>query len=254
MTVDVSSDYVMDLDRTRQQLLVFAREVGEAYRRERQQQVVLDRLVEERRALDYSMVQTLAFMVDAKDPYTGSHLERCRTYALALAQAVDPAMVTAELEYGFLLHDVGKVVVPESILGKPGPLTGGEEEIMRSHVSIGLRIVSPLGFLDADALSVIACHHEWFNGGGYPAGLAGHDIPLAARIFSVVDAFDAMTTDRPYRSALPIEVALGRLAQAAGEQFDPDVVEIFLELAHLLPSAASLPGTDAPPGADAGNL
>lgn len=242
MPVDIASDYVLDLDRTRQQLLVFAREVGEAYRRERQQQAALDRLRQERRAADYSMVQTLAFMVDAKDAYTGSHLERCRSYGLALAQAVDPDMVTPELEYGFLLHDVGKVVVPESILGKPGPLTQAEQEIMRSHVSVGLRIVSPLGFLDADALSVIACHHEWFNGAGYPAGIAGEAIPLPARVFTVVDAFDAMTTDRPYRSALPIEVALGRLAESAGEQFDPGVVEIFLKLAHRLPSAAALPG------------
>src|SRR5579859_4390038 len=113
-----AGNYVMDLDRTREQLLVFAREVGEAYRRERDQKAQLDQLREERRAIDYSMVQTLAFVVDAKDAYTGSHLERCRTYGLALAQRVDSDMVSMELEYGFLLHDVGKVVVPEAILDK----------------------------------------------------------------------------------------------------------------------------------------
>jgi HD-GYP domain-containing protein (c-di-GMP phosphodiesterase class II) len=237
MAEDVPGNYIMDLDRTRQQLLVFAREMGEAYRRERQHKARLEELVKERRAVDYSMVQTLAFMVDAKDAYTGSHLERCRTYGLALAEAVDSDMVNDELEYGFLLHDVGKVVVPEAILDKPGPLTRAEREIMRSHVEVGLRIVSPLRFLDSRALDVIRCHHEWFNGSGYPGGLAGTHIPLSARVFSVVDAFDAMTTDRPYRNALPIAEALDRLAGGAGRQFDPDVVEMFTGLAYRLPVA-----------------
>jgi HD-GYP domain-containing protein (c-di-GMP phosphodiesterase class II) len=236
MAEDAAGSYVMDLDRTRQQLLVFAREVGEAYRRERRQKARLDKLVEERRSVDYSMVQTLAFMVDAKDAYTGSHLERCRTYGLALAEAVDSDMVNPELEYGFLLHDVGKVVVPEAILDKPGPLTRAEQDVMRSHVSVGLKIVSPLRFLDDDALDVIRCHHEWFNGAGYPGGLAGSAIPLSARVFSVVDAYDAMTTDRPYREAMPPEEALERLSSAAGRQFDPDVVDVFTTLAHLLPT------------------
>lgn len=236
---DDAGSYVMDLDRTRQQLLVFAREMGEAYRRERRQKAQLDELVQERRAIDYSMVQTLAFMVDAKDAYTGSHLERCRTYGLALAEAVDSDMVKPELEYGFLLHDVGKVVVPEAILDKPGPLTRPEEDIMRSHVTVGLKIVSPLRFLDADALDVIRCHHEWFNGAGYPDGLHGSRIPLPARVFSVVDAFDAMTTDRPYRHAMAIGEALDRLVSGAGAQFDPDVVEVFTRLASLLPVPAS---------------
>src|SRR6266511_4213612 len=137
MSEEAVSNYVMDLDRTRQQLLVFAREVGEAYRRERRHKARLDKLVEERRAVDYSMVQTLAFMVDAKDAYTGSHLERCRTYGLALADAVDSDMVNVELEYGFLLHDVGKVVVPEAILDKRGPLTRTEQDVMRTHVAVG---------------------------------------------------------------------------------------------------------------------
>ncbi len=231
-----AGNYVMDFDRTREQLLVFAREVGEAYRRERHQKAQLDQLREERRAIDYSMVQTLAFMVDAKDAYTGSHLERCRTYGLALAQRVDSDMVSMELEYGFLLHDVGKVVVPEAILDKAGPLTRQEEGIMRSHVEVGLKIVSPLRFLDADALDVIRCHHEWFNGTGYPGGLRRGNIPMSARVFSVVDAFDAMTTDRPYRDALPMDIAMERLSAGAGEQFDPDVVDVFLGLAPLLPA------------------
>lgn len=239
MSEDEPGNYVMDLDRTRQQLLVFAKEVGEAYRRERRQKARVEALIEERRAVDYSMVQTLAFMVDAKDPYTGSHLERCRTYGLALAEAVDASMVNVELEYGFLLHDVGKVVVPESILDKPGPLTGQEQSVMRSHVAVGLQIVSPLRFLDEDALDVIRCHHEWFDGTGYPQGLRREAIPLSARVFSVVDAFDAMTTDRPYRHAMPADQAIVRLHAAAGIQFDPDVVEVFANLAHRLPITQS---------------
>ena len=235
MPEDVAGDYVMDLDRTRQQLLVFAKEVGEAYRRERAQKARIEALAQERRAIDYSMVQTLAFMVDAKDAVTGSHLERCRTYGLALAEAIDADMVNPELEYGFLLHDVGKVVVPEAILDKAGPLSRAEETIMRTHVPMGLRIVSPLRFLDADALDVIRCHHEWFNGTGYPDGLKGRQIPMPARVFSVVDAFDAMTTDRPYRRALAVEDALDRLEAGAGKQFDPEVVDVFLRLAPMLP-------------------
>lgn len=236
MTEDVATaNYVMDLDRTRQQLLVFAREVGEAYRRERHQKARLAQMEAERRAVDYSMVQTLAFLVDAKDAVTGSHLERCRTYGLALAEAVDPDMVNIELEYGFLLHDVGKVVVPEAILDKPGPLTRDEQHVMRSHVLAGLQIVTPLGFLDDDARDVIRCHHEWFDGTGYPEGLRTERIPLSARVFSVVDAFDAMTTNRPYRGALARDEALSRLADGAGAQFDPDVIDVFVHMAHLLP-------------------
>lgn len=236
MTEDTATaNYVMDLDRTRQQLLVFAREVGEAYRRERHQKARLTQMEEERRAVDYSMVQTLAFLVDAKDAVTGSHLERCRTYGLALAEAVDADMVNIELEYGFLLHDVGKVVVPEAILDKPGPLTRDEQSVMRGHVLAGLQIVTPLRFLDDDARDVIRCHHEWFNGTGYPEGLRWDRIPLSARVFSVVDAFDAMTTTRPYRHALARDEALGRLLDGAGVQFDPDVIDVFVHLAHLLP-------------------
>lgn len=236
MTEDVATaNYVMDLDRTRQQLLVFAREVGEAYRRERHQKARLAQMEEERRAVDYSMVQTLAFLVDAKDAVTGSHLERCRTYGLALAEAVDADMVNIELEYGFLLHDVGKVVVPEAILDKPGPLTRDEQHVMRSHVLAGLQIVTPLRFLDDDARNVIRCHHEWFDGTGYPEGLRADRIPLSARVFSVVDAFDAMTTNRPYRRALAHDEALSRLLDGAGVQFDPDVIDVFVDLAHLLP-------------------
>ena len=239
MTEDTAANYVMDLDRTRQQLLVFAREVGEAYRRERHVKARVEQLEQERRAVDYSMVQTLAFLVDAKDAYTGSHLERCRTYGLALAQAVDSDLVNVELEYGFLLHDVGKVVVPESILDKPGPLTRDEQTVMRTHVLAGLQIVSPLGFLDDQARDVIRCHHEWFDGSGYPEGLRGDAIPLSARVFSVVDAFDAMTTNRPYRAAMPADDALEILSDAAGGQFDPDVIEVFASLAHRLPVAQS---------------
>ena len=126
--------------------------------------------------------------------------------------------------------------VPESILDKAGPLTREEESVMRSHVEVGLKIVSPLRFLDADALDVIRCHHEWFDGNGYPEGVRHGAIPMSARVFSVVDAFDAMTTDRPYRDAMTVDLALERLAGAAGRQFDPDVVDVFLGLAPLLPA------------------
>lgn len=176
-------------------------------------------------------MKSFARVVEAKDECTRGHLDRAQKYGLALAQRISPALARRpETAFGFFLHDLGKVGVPERVLCKPGPLTLDEWEVMRAHPMIGAQILEPFRFL-AEAVDVVRHHHERFDGSGYPDGLAGASIPLAARIFSVADCFDAMTSDRPYRSALPVETALGEIRAGAGSQFDPEVSEAFLELA-----------------------
>ena len=225
------SDHLAELERTKSQLLVFAREISTVYQRERKQAQRLDQMMEELRTDYLAIVQTLALTVEAKDEYTRYHLERCKEYGIALAEEIDPALVSPELQYGFLLHDVGKIGVPEAILSKPGPLSSDEMRVMRTHPLIGVQLVAPMRkVLDDRTIEVIRHHHERFDGDGYPDRLKGDQIPIAARIFSVVDAFDAMTTDRPYRQALSFDEGLERVRQGAGTQFDPDVVKAFDQL------------------------
>ncbi|HEV3496695.1 MAG TPA: HD domain-containing phosphohydrolase, partial [Actinomycetes bacterium] len=128
------------------------------------------------------------------------------------------------LEYAFLLHDLGKIGVPDAVLNKAGPLTDEEWALMREHPAIGLRILEGVPHMDV-VRAVVYSHHERWDGAGYPEGLKGEQIPLAARVFAAVDAFDAITTDRPYRVAATLEEALHRLREASGTQFAPDAVE-----------------------------
>lgn len=224
-------DAQAELERTRSQLLVFARDMSAVYQRKREHETRLNALMEELRTDYLSIVETLALVVEAKDSYTAKHLERCKRYGIALANQIDPSMISAQLQYGFLLHDVGKIGIPEAILRKPGPLTIEETAIMKTHPLIGVQIVGPMRrVLSEVTVEIIRHHHERFDGDGYPDGRKGEEIPLSARIFTVVDAFDAMTTDRTYRSALQAEEATGRLMTAAGTQFDPDVVREFVNL------------------------
>jgi ribonuclease P protein subunit RPR2 len=222
------ADSRAELERTRSQLLVFARDMSTIYQRKREQEHRLSALMDELRTDYLSIVETLALVVEAKDQYTANHLERCKRYGIALANEIEPSMVSPQLQYGFLLHDVGKIGIPEAILAKPGPLSSDEMAIMKTHPLIGVQIVGPMKrVLDEVTLQVIRHHHERFDGQGYPDGCKGEDIPLSARIFSVVDAYDAMTTDRSYRKALEAAEAIVRLRAGAGSQFDPDVVEAF---------------------------
>lgn len=223
--------YDDELERTKSQLLVFAKEISSVYQQEREKARRLGQLNDELKADYLSIVGTLAMVVEAKDHYTGHHLERCRTYGTALAAAIDPDLVSPELQYGFLLHDVGKIGVPEAILSKQGPLNNEEFQIMRQHPLIGVQLIEPMGrILDWRTLQIVRHHHERYDGKGYPDGLKGSDIPLPARIFTVVDAFDAMTTDRPYRAALSLAETITRLTHEAGSQFDPDVISAFVAL------------------------
>lgn len=220
------------------QLLIAAEELSESIRRERERAARLEDTLGELRHAYLETVRSLAYVVEAKDAYTGQHLERCRVYGMALLRELGLEEELREAEYGFLLHDAGKVGVSERILNKPGPLTAAEWRVMRTHPLIGYQMVGGIPFLQA-AAEVVRFHHEMFDGSGYPEGRAREDIPLAARVFSIADAFDAMTTDRPYRDALSLDEAAGELQKMAGTQFDPDVVRAFVPICErLLPSSA----------------
>lgn len=172
-------------------------------------------------------IKALAAAVDAKDPYTAGHIDRVSGYAIEVGQelGLSEDEMTA-LRYGAILHDVGKIGIGDAILGKPAPLTQEEFVVMSSHPDIGSRILEGISFLSR-AKPIARHHHETWDGKGYPDGLAGEAIPLGARIVCAVDAFDAMTTDRPYRKGLTVEFALGELRKKAGIQFDAQVVEAF---------------------------
>jgi len=174
--------------------------------------------------------QTLAALsgaLDLRDNETEGHARRVTRYSVRIAQEMgfaDASMVP--IERGALMHDIGKIGVPDSILLKPGKLTDEEWEVMRTHPNLGYRMIRNIGFL-SDAAPVVLHHHERYDGGGYPDGLAGEDIPIGARIFAIADTFDAMTSDRPYRKALSYEVAREELEKCAGSQFDPGAVAAF---------------------------
>jgi response regulator RpfG family c-di-GMP phosphodiesterase len=172
-------------------------------------------------------VHALASAVEARDAYTGRHAERVAAYGLCLASAYGMELGDhPEIEFGFLLHDAGKVAVPDAILFKPGPLTSAERLIMQQHPVTGWEIVRDIEFLGT-ARDVIRHHHERWDGSGYPDRLAGEAIPLSARIFAVADTLDALTTNRPYRQASTTQQARVIIGQASGSHFDPDVIAIF---------------------------
>jgi len=175
-------------------------------------------------------ITALAAAVDAKDPYTFGHSSGVTDHAIAIAQGLGLTEREIEtLRKASILHDIGKIGIDGSILNKPGPLDAEEREIMQQHPSIGANILGSLDFLE-DVVPIVFYHHEHFDGRGYPAGMAGEDIPLGARIISVADAYNAMTSDRPYRSALGLAQATRELKAHAGTQFDPKVVDVFLPI------------------------
>ncbi len=196
--------------------------------------VLLNSYVEalsEKRERDVATIEALAAAVEARDTGTGRHLRRVTELATSCMKRIDPGLANnEEVSYGFMLHDVGKVGIPDAVLNKPGPLDQGEWSTMREHPEIGLRIVAPIGFSSA-ATDVILHHHEHFDGGGYPKGLKNTEIPLTARVFSVADAYDAMTSDRPYRRAMPMEEALDAITAESGRRYDPEIVDEFITLA-----------------------
>lgn len=180
--------------------------------------------------LSMSYDQTLEALVtalDARERETEQHTRRVVDYSMALAKKMglsDDELI--EIRRGALMHDIGKIGVPDAILQKPGPLTEEEWVVMRRHPEEGLRILQDITFFKG-AIDIIGSHHEHYDGSGYPRGLAGKEIPLGARIFAVADAFDAITSDRPYRKAQPFKVAYEEMLRCRGTQFDPKVVDAF---------------------------
>jgi response regulator RpfG family c-di-GMP phosphodiesterase len=182
-----------------------------------------------------SMVMVLAAALEMRDDETGEHAKRVTQLGLELALVVAPELAEdPELRYGFLLHDIGKIGIPDRVLLKPGALTPSEVHQMETHPILGAQLAVASPFLSGVARDVIAFHHERWDGTGYPWALHGEEIPLAARIFSVVDSFDAMTTDRPYRQAVSIETALAEIQLQARRQFDPDIVDAFVPIARTV--------------------
>ena len=175
-------------------------------------------------------LEALMEALDTRDTETQGHSRRVSEYTVAVAKRMnvrEPELT--QMKWGALLHDVGKIGVPDAILRKPGPLTPEEWVEMRKHPELGRRILSGIKFLDG-AVPIVYCHQERYDGTGYPRGLKEDQIPLGARIFAVVDTLDAMTMNRPYRKALPYERARQEVIQFAGVQFDPRVVEAFLKV------------------------
>jgi putative nucleotidyltransferase with HDIG domain len=214
-----------------------------------------------------STIETLAMAIDAKDDVTHNHVRRVQAYSVGLAQALG---ITDELELkalkaAALLHDTGKLAVPEHILNKPGKLTESEFEKMKRHVEVGADILSLVHF-PYPVVPIVRAHHESWNGTGYPRGLRGEAIPIGARILSVVDCFDALTSDRPYRRALSDEAACAILVERSGTMYDPRVVDTFIAIHRDItvegtdtaeqrkvlrrivdPGAGAQPGPEAPP-------
>jgi len=205
----------------------------EAYQRN------LERLVEERteklqrayrtlKRAHLDSVKVLSGAIEAKDPYTQGHSERVRRMSLGTASRLGFDEERMEImEYGALLHDIGKIGIRDEILQKPGPLTYPEYQSIQEHPLIGAKIVEGIEFF-TDKIPMIRNHHENFDGSGYPDGLVGEAIPLEVRVITVSDAFDAMTSPRPHRKAMALQDALSEMEKCEGKQFDPKVLKIFL--------------------------
>jgi len=199
----------------------------------------LERLVETRTAklhetlgaltrAHFDSVKVLVGAIDAKDPYTVGHSDRVRKMSLRIGMALDfREDRLGSLGYGALLHDIGMIGIGNEILQKKGPLSPEENQSVRRHPLIGVKIVEGVDFF-IDKIPMIRHHHEHFDGSGYPDGLSGKTIPLEARIILVSDAFDAMTSLRPHRQAIALESALKELEKGKGKQFDPEIADIFL--------------------------
>ncbi|MGH9395988.1 MAG: HD-GYP domain-containing protein [Terriglobia bacterium] len=177
-----------------------------------------------------STLEALGAALDLRDAATEGHSARVTRYALMIAQALGCSRdQLREIARGAYLHDIGKMSVPDGILLKQGKLTIEEQQVMASHVMTGYHMVKRIPFL-AEAAQIILTHQERYDGLGYPSGLKGSDIPLGARIFAVADTLDAMTSDRPYRKAMPLRVAIEEIRREAGQQFDPEIVRVFLAI------------------------
>jgi HD-GYP domain-containing protein (c-di-GMP phosphodiesterase class II) len=179
-----------------------------------------------------SLVCSFNQLLDLRDLNTGVHSTRLAEWGLRVARDLGvPESCMSDLEMGALLHDIGKIGVPDGILNKPGRLTPEEYEFVKRHPEFGWAVLRKLPRLEQTSLYVLH-HHENFDGTGYPAKLKGSEIPIGSRIVSVIDAFDAMVSSRPYRKGLPLKEAIRRLNESSGTQFDPAVIKSFVPIAE----------------------
>jgi response regulator RpfG family c-di-GMP phosphodiesterase len=206
-----------------EEVLLYARDLRHLLEIERTQ----------RRLLEDSYLETvtaLAIALESKDGATRAHSQRVQRYAAELLEAIAPGTTSDHsYEYGFLLHDIGKIGIPDAILQKPGPLTRAERKRMQTHTVIGEQMLMGVAVLRGEGLQIVRSHHERWDGRGYPDGVSRNDVPLGARVFAVADALDAMTSNRPYRRALTWRAAHAEILAQSGKQFDPDVVDAFRE-------------------------
>jgi response regulator RpfG family c-di-GMP phosphodiesterase len=204
-------------------LLLYARDLRHMLELERGQRQLLQSAYME-------TVSALASALESKDTGTRAHSQRVQSYATALARAVGDTTVVHDpsTPYGFLLHDVGKIGIPDGILQKPGPLSPAERRRMQTHTVLGEAMLSGVAFLQGEGLKIVRSHHERWDGRGYPDGLGAEEIPLGARIFAVADSLDAMTSHRPYRRAMSWQTARMEILNQRKHQFDPDVVDAFV--------------------------
>lgn len=189
-------------------------------------------------------ITLLANVIEARDAYTRGHVERVQQSAIALGHALNwPLEDMIILEFGALLHDVGKITMPEAVLNKPGKLTIEEIEIMRAHTTAGAHIMESVPHLRA-AKAYVLSHHEKWDGTGYPQGLTGENIPREGRLMAIVDVYDAVTSDRPYHAGITPKEALNFLRRGSGTHFDPHMVDVFikLQMEKLASSANETPG------------
>ena len=207
-----------------EELVLYARDLRHLLEIERGQRELLQESY-------LATVTSLASALESRDTRTGAHSQRVQRYAVELLDTIDPGRLDRDpgVQYGFLLHDIGKIAIPDQILQKPGPLTRGERRRMQTHTVVGEQMLGGVAILHGEGLRVVRSHHERWDGRGYPDGLRRTDVPLGARVFAVADSLDAMTSDRPYRRALKWDVAREEIVAQSGKQFDPEVVAAFLD-------------------------
>jgi response regulator RpfG family c-di-GMP phosphodiesterase len=206
-----------------EELLLYARDLRHLLELERGQRELLQSAYLE-------TVSALASALESKDTGTRAHSQRVQSYAGALARSVEAEDLVRDpsTPYGFLLHDVGKIGIPDGILQKPGPLSVAERRRMQTHTVLGEAMLSGVAFLKGEGLKIVRSHHERWDGRGYPDGLVRDEIPLGARVFAIADALDAMTSHRPYRRAISWNAARTEILEQRKRQFDPDVVDAFV--------------------------
>ncbi|HVL81737.1 MAG TPA: HD-GYP domain-containing protein [Actinomycetota bacterium] len=212
-----------------EQLTIFAEELGMLYRLEKEKSTSLAELVQRLEEAQESFALAFALVVEGRDPDTRAHLARTTRWASAVSREIGLPNLR-ELRLGFLLHDIGKWQVPREVIQKAGPLDDDEWKIMRMHPVAGVQMISDVKILEP-AFDVIRYHHERWDGTGYPYGKAGDEIPVAARVFAIADVFDALTSDRPYRTrSFTLDEAVDIVRAGSGTHFDPRLVETFLDV------------------------